>query len=675
MSQIQIVKRKLRGFFSPNEVTTIQQAVLDCHKILSNASILLRAFCIDWYDKNGFETCLTLEHFHVSFACNIVQGVRKPPIRGGESTTNNEKIKTFIHILDVYDNIYDSKDCITTEYSLSHILAYSIDNLLTAFENNITNHFPKYPKRFIKCKLLSMGFNLYTSKRVATIITNHYLYDMPLDALDGIEDLQQVKIHVKAFQHLFIDKQTKKEQSRAWDLKVNPWLYLSKMVQINKALETDFANVSDDNKRLYNPLPFHSSFVPMHVRIDTSGLCQLLMDKNKIKEFKEYYEINNPGVEVNMRSKADMLSSFEKLTGKKDCTKEETGLFATSLWEFLTNLRTCRQRNDIYNTFKGVDWVFDNAIITDGVSVSFQVINKEQFGRKTLSGRKPKVSKESPKVQEPYKVLEHEKVLSCDPGKHDLMAVTDGSKTITYTRGQRNQDTFEKERKQQTLKRKRQSGMEDYESNVLNKYCKRSCHFDTFKGYCQARKAREDELIALYSHPIFRQFKFTQHCKVKSSESKFSTRIFNTFKDGMVKKRRCMDNKMLYNASKTVRSQKEIVIVWGDWGKAPNTIKGLQPTPGIGLRKSMEKWYKTITVNENLTSQRCPCCQGGRCLKKAVMNNTEVHHLLRCTNDNCKSRWWNRNVVGSFNIIFRSLNPDILFEEPSLKKRKTKKSC
>lgn len=32
---------------------------------------------------------------------------------------------------------------------------------------------------------------------------------------------------------------------------------------------------------------------------------------------------------------------------------------------------------------------------------------------------------------------------------------------------------------------------------------------------------------------------------------------------------------------------------------------------------------------------------------------TFIHHshLLCCTNESYNSRWWNRNVVGSFNIV------------------------
>ena len=105
------------------------------------------------------------------------------------------------------------------------------------------------------------------------------------------------------------------------------------------------------------------------------------------------------------------------------------------------------------------------------------------------------------------------------------------------------------------------------------------------------------------------------------------------------------------NNNKTIDNKKDLLIAWG---KNPNVLKGCCPTPGIGIRTNFERYYKTMTINEYLTSQTCPCCKKERCLKKQKINDIERHHLLRCTNDQCHSRWWNRNVVGSFNILSKA---------------------
>ena len=120
--------------------------------------------------------------------------------------------------------------------------------------------------------------------------------------------------------------------------------------------------------------------------------------------------------------------------------------------------------------------------------------------------------------------------------------------------------------------------------------------------------------------------------------------------------KRCMTPKMIENSEK---ESTQLVIGWGNWGKNPNALKGCAPTPGIGIRRRFEGFFKTETIDEHNTSQICPCCQD-KSLKAMDFVREAVkihkHHLLRCTNEPCHSRWWNRNVAGAFNILNRTLN-------------------
>lgn len=674
MSHLRIVKRKARGFFKPQDVKVIKEAVYDSHRILTNASILVRAHYLEWFQQSHplAEDAVPLEidHAMLSMACNIVQGVTSPAVRG--KGDKSAKVSSFTQMLKTYQDLYSrlsESPAISSKLSLSHVMAYSIENLLTAYENNITAHFPKYPKRFILCDMLSKDVEVSVAKKLAILITHYYLYDFPIDP----KDLEGLDITPEAYNHLFPPKKTVKQLPRCWDLKVHPWVYLYKMVEINQALETDFPTVDERYRKLLNPLPFHSSFVPMHVRFDTSGLSQLLMSKDRIREFKELYEVEHPGETLNMTSKADMLASFDKLLGRPPISNQEAGQYATDLWSFLTNLRTCKHWHEMNGAIRKndpnkVEWVFDNAVVTDGVSISFQIINRDIFGRKVLAGRR-KVGERAVDVdKEPFfedsvtpEQLRRFKVLGCDPGKCDIMAITDGSKTLRYTRKQRDQDTFKTQRTQETLKRKRNAGLETYETQVLNRYPKNSCHSEVFQRYAVMRKRKEEAFLEVYGHPVFREFKFTNYCKAKSSEQRFTDRVFKAFSKPSTGVKPCMTPWMKENATKEVTAMNGLLIGWGNWGKLPNALKGCAPTPGIGIRKRMESFFKTVTVNEYLTSQTCPCCQGERCLKKARLDpsqskgSAQRHHLLRCTNDSCKSRWWNRNVVGSFNILKRLL--------------------
>ena len=675
-SNIRIVKRKATGFFKPNELYIVRKAVEDVHHIITQASILIRAFYITCFDESKQ---ITIDHQLISFACSIVQGKTKPPIRDSKNKDDENRtrlVETFNSMLSVYSTIYGtcSVDNVESDLSLSHVLAYSIENLLTAYENNININFIKYPKRFILCDLLNKGIESKEARKCAAIITSYYLYDGNIDPLENMIALEALP----QYEDLFLPKQTK-TMPRCYDVKVNPWLYLPKMVHVCKALEQQFPNVKEKYKKLLNPLPFHSTFIPMHARFDTSGISQLLMNKSKIDEFKTLYELTHTGEVLNMHTKGDMLSSFKSLLGREAHTQEEAGLFATDLWKFVTNLESCRQFKELYHTRKNdpnhIEWVFDNAIVTDGVSISFQVIKKTVFGRKTMESRKLKKQKKSDTNTQDTKEsidLSNYKVLGLDPGKKDILAVSDGSQTITYTKGKRQEDTLTKMKQRETLKRRRKNGIEDFETIQLNQYCKKSCCFETFKMYCLLRKSYQNEAFDVYGRPMFRQFKFSTYTKTKSSEDKFAHKIFETFKTPAAAVKPCMFPVMMENSQKEITKREEVLIGWGNWGKSPNALKAGSPTPGIGIRRRFERFFKTHTICEHMTSQTCPCCRKEKCLKKHTrQDKTEIHHLLRCTNDECKSSWWNRNVVGCFNILLKALEPET---EPLPKRTKTTSS-
>lgn len=630
--KIRIIKRKATGFFQPDDYTIIKQTVVDVTAIISRASILVRAYYLRSLDAVD-SPIIVVDDQLITFACSVVQGGAKAPLRGVKALDPILQ-NTYLKLKEVYKDIYDC-DYVKTESSISHILAYSIANLVTAYKNNITSHFIKYPKRLIKCHFINKGYASKEAGKMAAIICSHYFYG---------KEINDEAINPRPFRNCFPPKR-KDGKPLCYDIVINPWKYLQKMVSINITLEVAYPNVNHKYRKLLNPLPFHSSFIPMHIRLDTSGLTQLLMDKQRIEDFKLVYNER-----INMSSKGDMLSSFETLHGREAKDNAEKGAFATAFWDFLTNLKTCKQWRELHDTkMEGMDMVFDNAIVTDGVSISFQVIERSKFGRKVYGRKKKADIEEAKSPPDPMPIPEDAKLLGNDPGKKDILCFTDGVTTVRYTRGQRQQDTMLIPRRKQGLKRRR--GIQDFETQALSEQCKRTCRYKSFKAYCQLRHSKNTEFKKVYEHSVFRQFKFLAYCKEKSSEDKFIQKVRNTFSKANPKSATCLSPEMKANALKETTN---LVIGWGDWGKNPN-LRGNDPTPGIGIRRRFESHFKTRTVNEFLTSQTCPCCKQERVLKNPSINGFERHHLLRCSNDKCKSRWWNRNVVGSYNILSKFL--------------------
>jgi hypothetical protein len=642
---ITVIKRKARGFFKSEDFKTVKQAVQDVNNIIRNASVLVRAYYLSEFRKDP-NTPIVLDEQLLDFACAVVQKKNQPS--RGKNRTNQTLVTLYQKLVELHNEIFGDSD-VSTKLSVSHILQYSINNLLTAYKNNVELHFRKYPVKLIKCLLLKKGIERKEAVKIANIITDGFLNkaNIPDEHLQG-EDPNH-------YAYMF---PTTGEQK----------YYIQKMVTINRFLQSvNLSDLPESERKLLNPIPFHSSHIPMHIRLDTAGMSQLLMTTERIDEFKKQYFIDT-GEELKVNDKSDLLNGFIATHGRKPVSKQEEVRPSNKLWEFVTNVKTCKQMKEFYHPKynekqekKQKDlYVFDNSIVTDGISVSIQLIRQQSSGKKCYKPKNTNISlkckTKNIKTKQPQQVPEvtisnTAKRLAIDPGKIDILFVTDGVETLRYTKAQRQNDTGLVIRNKVTSKLRKKHDIVDFETKVLSECSKKSCIYNEFKKYCQLKMRQETKLNKVYSHPVFRQFKFLVYCRMKSSEHKFANKIKEKFSKSNVRTKStritALNDAQIANAAKKTD---ELVIGYGNWGRNPN-LKNTAPTPGIGVRRRLEKHFKTVTVSEYMTSQNCPCCKKEQSLKKHVINNREIHHLLCCQNSKCKSRWWNRNVAGSINIL------------------------
>jgi len=436
--------------------------------------------------------------------------------------------------------------------------------------------------------------------------------------------------------------------------------YLKCMVYINQQLP-NMENLRPELTKLNSPLVLKSTLIPGHIRLDTSGITQLLMTQEKINDFKIQYSLTH-NVTPNIKSKKDMLSTYSKIFGKNGSDLEEAN-YATEYWKYLCKFNKTITE-DLYCLRKdGTEWVFDNSVLTDGYSITFQIIQKQHFKKKSFCPKKEKGESKKKKVEEFTPIedvlnMKNKKNIGGDPGKEDILFLTDGVRTVRYTKRQRNQDTHKKMRMSRTLKLRKKHilsngvSVEDYETKHMTETNKKSCDYDTFVKYWKSRQLISRDTGNMYKQAWFRQVKFFVHQKNKSSEDKFMNRVLETFLAPLRKTKipKWVESTpgMLENAK--LGEGSVLVIGYGNWGRTPN-LKNNQPTPGIGIRRRIQKKISTVTTCEQYTSQTCPCCQT-RTLEHPSVGRAgiEKHHLLRCTNEGC-SKWWNRNVVGSLNIL------------------------
>lgn len=726
----EIIKRKCTSFFKCEDREKVKQAVKQVHQVMTNASLLMKAFYLKDYETKFESKVLNPEDyskfleinselFHI--CCSIVQGDTKLSTRNTKDNDKPEKKKNsmskeqknqyFIEILELYQSF--SFSTVKTTLSLSHILSYSINTMMTAYQNNVTMRFPCYVRKYIRCKILQLlcidtldRHNSYLARK----ISNHILYDqtLPNESIPGLD--------IDGIKHLLLP-QRGINTFLTNDLESRPWIYLAYMVFINRMIENNFLDVPGKFRKLLNPFAMTTSFIPNHIRLDTAGMAQLLMTKNKIDEFVDLYELNH-GIRLNMKTKTDMLSSYAKLTNKSTTLKEDA-LYFTELWKFNCKIENNKINKKVFvNKRKSDNWVFDNSVVTDGYAISFQVTRESNFEKK-VKYKKKGISKENTEDGETTKDVEKQnkkkrkkndnkevrefldlgdeelslvlaknkyKLLANDPGKVDILAIGDGIKNITYTKFQRHKDTKTKVRNKQSKKLRTKQHVvgsfgslenptiHDFESQHMSLSRRNTCTLKSFVEYFQSWKSMEVEGTMLYGKAFFRQMKVFVYNATKSSEHKFFNKVKDTFSkpspSGLYQWIEKTDDKISKTIEEKATEQPEekIAVAWGDWGKNPN-LKNNAPSPGIGIRRRASKhFWLTFTTPEYNSSKTCPCCRTTTLTNPRVGEESIAkHHLLRCTNEDCMSRWWNRNIAGYFNILYKAyeaLNLDKIPESP-----------
>ena len=110
----------------------------------------------------------------------------------------------------------------------------------------------------------------------------------------------------------------------------------------------------------------------------------------------------------------------------------------------------------------------------------------------------------------------------------------------------------------------------------------------------------------------------------------------------------------------TVKKPKTLII-YGNGGKNGNKLKGTSSCKNVGIERKVFKRFECCEGDEHDTSKTCPCCREKQ-LEEASFSLCEnrkrqgtIHQLLHCKNVNCSSRWWSRDVLGAFNILYKGI--------------------
>lgn len=563
---------------------------------------------------------------------------------------------------DSHDELF--QDTVDSPYSISHILGYAIQSLETHYLTNLQCHYAKYIKKFASRSLYSK--ELKNDQEIKQL-TKFLLFregNCPTAFQGWVnEHFSYLANYQNVFERIY----------------QSPWLAFRDMVCLTQKMEPL-------KKRLLSPFILRKSDIPGHITLDTSGMAQLFYNSQRIEDFKTDYYFATKRLLPKLKDKATLLRSYKALLGdpKEPPSELETALFATHLWKFIADFRGKRYQEALEHVDnRGVKWVFNNTLMTDGVSVTFTMVPKSQFKR-CNAFTKRKGAKE-PEPKEPFEKWDSKlpmekpgvKTLAADPGKNNLLAVTDGLTTFRYTRRQRDHDC-QFQRLAKVRRALLPTNVLKYQSEVLggsDDKGSRSCDAATFQKYVSLKIQGQLESIKEYVKPVFRSLKFKAYCLMKRSEDIMMKRLEETFQPACSKEppswmkrcegegrcchhipwgfqdRRSEDQTVMETIQENVKKKDcELRIFYGNWGRSPN-LKHCAPTPGIGLKRKIARRFETYDTPEHHTSKTCPCC-----LQTSVRQASEsTNQLLRCENVECQSRWWSRDVLGAFNILYKTL--------------------
>lgn len=178
-----------------------------------------------------------------------------------------------------------------------------------------------------------------------------------------------------------------------------------------------------------------------------------------------------------------------------------------------------------------------------------------------------------------------------DPGKRTLMyLLTMSGNILTYSSSQRDVEIRMTEYLKEIEKFKMSNEIVVNIEERLSLFNKNSCNFNKFEKYVDSKLSSYVLLIDHYTNKMFRKFRWFKYINKNRSEKKLVEKIFDMFRMELPENER---QSITY---------KDITLVIGDWGRGPQ-MKNFRPTPMIGLKRLLAKYFNVILIDEYNTSK------------------------------------------------------------------------
>jgi len=608
--KIKCIKSSLISLASDKTFTKINDTVVRVNKIVIDAYNFIKLYILYKYENSN-----VLPKIDQAFILTVFKTVTFNSDNRGRKTAQNKDLLNELN--DFYETNF--KQLCTGKQdrkNLSHMMVYLSIDMLTNITNNITLNFPKYIKNLLKL-FYSYKDNMLTNKelyKLSNTATNELLYNKNKNANyskkinDIINDPKKADImpflyldYIKTF---YLPKQI--SSTLIDDIKNHPFNYLPFMIKINREIEKFNNNLPIENKKylkkLYQVLPLRTNIIPKYIPIDTTIICDLLIDTG----ISEYY-------------------------------KGKTNKDIKNIWALcFPNLFSKNNRHLIKNkTHK-----FDNLIYTDGVGVSIiQISNliltkKDKFiAKKQKKNKKEFYYIDKLNDDELKEINDNYNPIGVDPGKRKLVQmINDDGKKLSYSALQRRHECLHKANKKKIDAIKTEDIIR--KESEISKTNSKSSFVKSFSEYLTVKYRVNSKLFNFYQAELFRKLKWKSYIQTQKSEMAFVNLVRKTFES----------------------KDKKVCLMYGNWSQTKQQANYF-PTPGVRYKRLLGKYFRILSIDEFRTSMLCYLCESET--EKSIsrknprpykVNVAQVHSLLHCKNVNC-NKFWDRDVNGSLNIL------------------------
>jgi len=584
----------------------IDNMVKEMNEIAIISYLFIKLYVLYCYENN--KTIPDLSASNIKYFIKVC-GKRSNAGRKAENNIFEKELNDF------YDNHFKPLLNGKEKYNLfnkSQLVNYLSTQMATCYKNNIKEHFITRMRRFLNITkpitnndieqediinyLKHLKFNkdityqIYNEriKEVKEYYRKHNnLWNLTKNSilLNKFDDVPQLyKDYSLYIKEHFLPSTCSKNYG--YDAKAHPNKYIYYTLKMNDYIENNTKN------KLFQSLSLRTSIIPSYITIDSATLI--------------YYFFNG-----------------EK--GKLNKTIKENKDY---IW------------SKIFKTQKKVMNIKDyhiDTIQTDGIGVSliFKKNGYDKYTKKDDKNEDNILVKECEKElkyisdlnDEELNIAKNRKLISCDPGKHNLIYMLDDEyNKLRYTAPQRR---FESNKKRNSIvlqKEKIKNNIIEEETKLSKKNCKTN-NINKFKEYIKEKLILNDKLKEFYENELMRKMKWRSFiCKRRS------------------------EDKLLNNIEKKFGKSNDILISYGNWNNSKQ-MKNIIPTLGLGMRKIIHKKFDIVLFDEFKTSQLCSKCNN------ELKNYNSLHRVLVCSNcksDGCESKnitFINRDINACKNML------------------------